>query len=70
MVLGGIIFRVDLCSSTSFKRSRRELSSNVAELRSILENYLNNYYPLFISTPKAGKNSLKKVFYWVTMFPY
>ena len=31
-------FKVDLCSATSFKRSRRELSIDVAEHRSILEN--------------------------------
>ena len=33
------IFKVDLCSAISFERSRRELSIDVAEHRSMLKNY-------------------------------
>ena len=33
-----LFFKIDLCSATSFERSRRELSIDVAEHRSILEN--------------------------------
>jgi len=33
-----VIFKIDLCSATSFKRPRQELSIDVAELRSILKN--------------------------------
>jgi len=34
----GLFFKIDLCSTISFKRSRRELSIDVAEHRSILKD--------------------------------
>jgi len=52
----GLLFKIDLFSAISFKRSRRELSIDVAEQRSILKNYQNRYYPSFILTLKTGKN--------------
>ena len=52
---------IDRCSAISFKRSRRELSIDVAEHRSTLKNNLNTYY-LLIFTPKTDKNPLKQVF--------
>jgi len=36
-----VIFKIDLCSVTSFKRSWRDLSIDVAEHRSILKNNQN-----------------------------
>jgi len=33
-----LFFKIDLCSATSFQRSRRELSIDVAEHRSIVKN--------------------------------
>jgi len=45
---------MDQCSATSLKRSRRELSIDVAELRSILKNDQDTYYPRFSFTPKTG----------------
>jgi len=47
-----------------FKRSRRELSIDVAEQRSILKNYLNMYYSLFIFRLKTFKNFLKPVLHF------
>ena len=49
-----LFFKIDLCSAISFKRSRRELSINVAEHRSILKNNQNTHYPRFSFTPKRG----------------
>jgi len=34
-----LFFQIDPCSAISFKRSRRELSIDVAEHRSMLKNY-------------------------------
>jgi len=34
----GLLFKTDLCSAISFKRSRRELSIDVTEHRSIFKN--------------------------------
>jgi len=42
--------------------SRRGLSNDVAEHRSILKNNKNAYYPRFIFPPITGKHSLKQVF--------
>ena len=53
--------KIDLCSAISFKRSRGELSIDVAELRSIIK--INETRTArFIFTPKTGNNSLKQVF--------
>jgi len=41
----GLFFMAGLCSAISFKRSRRELSIDVAQHRSILKNYQNTHYP-------------------------
>jgi len=49
-----LFFKTGLCSVTSFKRSRRELSINVAKLRSTLKNYQSTHYPRFlVLCPKA-----------------
>ena len=50
-----LVFEIGLCSAISFERSRRELSIDVAEHRSILkEKFQNTYYPRFSFTPKTG----------------
>jgi len=41
-------------STPSFKRSRRELSIDVAGHRSMLKNYENTHYPHFTFMPKTG----------------
>jgi len=41
-----LIFKIDLCSATLFKSSRRELSIDVAEHRSILKINQNTHYSL------------------------
>ena len=50
-----LFFKVGLCSAISFKRSRRELSIDVAELLSMLKNFQNMHYSRFSSIPKTGK---------------
>jgi len=45
---------VDLCSAISFKRSRRELSIDVAEHRVMFKNDRNALYPRFSFIPKTG----------------
>jgi len=45
---------MDLCSSTSFKRSRRHFSIDVAEHRSILKNNHSTHYPRLGFTPETG----------------
>ena len=47
-------FKIDLCSAISFKRSRRELSIDVAEHRSILKNSQYTHNPRFSFIPKTG----------------
>jgi len=47
-------FKIDICSATSFKRSRRELSIDMAEHRFILENNQYTHYPRFSFIPKTG----------------
>ena len=54
-----LFFKVDLCSATSLKRSRRELSIDVADHGSTLKNNQNKYYPCFIFTPKTVMASPK-----------
>jgi len=49
-----LFFKIDMCSATPFKRSRRELSIDVAEHRSILKNNQNTYLR-FGFTPKTDK---------------
>jgi len=53
--------KIGLCSATSFKRSRRELSIDVAEHRSMLKNNQNTYYTRsrFSFMPKTGTAVLK-----------
>jgi len=50
----GYFFKIGLCSATSFERSRRELSNDVAEHRYMLKNYQNTYYPRFSFILKTG----------------
>jgi len=68
-----IIFqdRPRLYSAILFRRSRRELSINVAVHRSILKNNQNTNYPRFVFTPKTGESSLKQKFrfYCVPLVP-
>jgi len=54
-----LLFKIDLCSATSFKRSRLELSVDVAEHRSILKSSQNTY-PHFSFTLKTGIELPKK----------
>jgi len=56
-----LFFKLDLCSATSFERSRQELSMDVAEHESIFKNNLKTYYPRFSVTPKTG---IAFRFYW------
>jgi len=49
-----LAFKINLCLATSFKRSRRELSIDVADHRSMLKNNQNTYYPRFSFTPTTG----------------
>ena len=46
-----LFFKIDLCSATSFNRSRQELSIDVAEHESALTNSQNIHYPRFIFIP-------------------
>jgi len=47
-------FSKDLCSAVSLKTSRRELSIDVVEHKSISKNYQSMYHPRFGFTPKTG----------------
>jgi len=49
-----VISKIGLCSAISFKRSQRELSIDVAELRPVLKNYQYTHYPRFSFTLKTG----------------
>jgi len=61
---------IDLCSATLFKKSRRKLSIDVPEHRSILKNNQNTYYSRFSFTPKTGKQlRLKQVFVFILLYP-
>jgi len=57
-----LFFKMEQCSAISFKRSRRELSIDVAEHRSMLKYHENTHYPLLVSNPKQVKHSLKRMF--------
>jgi len=57
-----LFFEIGLGSAISFKRSRRELPIDVAEHRSMLENYQNMHYPRFSFIPKTGIVFLQKGF--------
>jgi len=61
-----VIFQdtVGLCSAISFKRSRRELSTDVAEQRSTLKNYHNTHYRRFSFIPKSGSIPRNGVFFF------
>jgi len=48
-----LIFKIGLCSATSLKRSWWELSIDVVEHRSRLNNYQNTPYPRFSLIPKT-----------------
>ena len=51
-------------AALSFKRSRRDLSIDVAEHRSVLKKYQNTFYPRFSFIPKTGiEHSPKRRFY-------
>jgi len=43
-----------VCSAIPFKRSRQELSIDVAEHKCTLKNYKNAHYPRFSFIPKTG----------------
>jgi len=52
-----LFFKIDLCSAISFKRSRRELSIDVAERKSMLKNNQTTHYPRFstqVAFPRTG----------------
>jgi len=49
-----LFLKIGPCSAVSLKRSRRELSINVAEHRSMLKIYRNTLYPRFSFIPKTG----------------
>jgi len=55
-----LFFKIGLCSAISFKRSRRELSIDVAEHRSTLKNYQIRTTPVLVSYPKQIYYSPKK----------
>ena len=48
-----LFFKVGICSAISFKRSRRELSIDVAELWSMLKNYQYTHYPFWFHKLKS-----------------
>jgi len=49
-----LLFKIGLCSATSMESSRRHLLNDVAELRSMLKNNENTFYPRFSVTRKTG----------------
>jgi len=61
VVVFWLFFKMDISSAISFKRSRRELSTDMAEYRSMLKSFRNTHYPRFsfltqnrYSIPKTG----------------
>jgi len=64
MVLS-LFFFLDKCSAISFKRSRRELSIDVAEHRFTLKININTQYPRFSFIPKTGTAFPKTGFVFV-----
>ena len=59
LYLLGLFFKIDPCSAILFKRSRRELSIDVAEQRSMLKSNRNTPYPRFNFIPETGTTFLK-----------
>jgi len=53
-VAGWLFFKIGLYSAISFTRSRRELSIDVVERRSMLKRYQNTHYPRFSFMPTTG----------------
>jgi len=51
-----LFFKIGLCSAISFKRSRWELSIDVAEHRSVWKNCQYTYYTRFNFIPKTGSS--------------
>jgi len=49
-----LFLKINVCSATSFKRSRRDLSIDIAEHYLILKNNPSSYYPHFSFTTKTG----------------
>jgi len=49
-----LFYKIGLSSAISLERTRRELSIDVAENRSIWKNNQNTNYPRFSLTPKTG----------------
>jgi len=49
-----LFFMIDLCSAISFKRSRRELSIDVDEHKSMMKDYQNTLYTRFRFIPETG----------------
>ena len=47
-----LFYKICLRSVVSFNRSRRELSTDVAEHRSTLKKFKNTHYPYFSFIPK------------------
>ena len=62
-----LFFKIGLCSAISLERTRRELSIDVAEHRSILKNNQNTNYPRFSFTPKTGIAFPKTSIYFFTV---
>ena len=58
----GFFFKVDLCLAVSFQRSRRELSIDMSEHRSVLKNNRKAYYPVLVLHPKQVQRLPKRVF--------
>ena len=59
------MFKIGLCSAISIKRSRRELSIDVAEHRSTLKITKIRTNPFLVSYPKHGIPKIGVCFYWV-----
>jgi len=57
-----IFLEIGLRSAISFKRSRRELSIDMAEHRSWFKNYRNTLYHVLVSYPKQVWHSSKRGF--------
>jgi len=57
-----LFFKIGLRSAISFKRSRRELSIDVAEHQSPLKNYQNTHYPVLVPYPKQVQRSPRRGF--------
>jgi len=58
-----LFIKIALCSAISFKRSRWELSIDVAKHMSTLKNYWNTHYPHFSFVPKIGVAFPKTFFF-------